>query len=297
MKYISCSDREISLYDIETYPYGLTTRYCLNIIASLEVHPKIIKCLKFFSSDRLITGSSDGTIDIWDVESEIRLIKTISAHDAGIFGIQVIDNGFLTCSADKKIKLWSMVSNICVNTFEEHTKAVWCIRLLNNERYASGSDDCKIKIWSMNSENCLKTLEGHTGGVFCIDFLPNSLLISGSFDKSIRFWNMYSSNCMRILEGHSGSILSLKILSKEKFISSSKDKQIKVWDINTGKCIKTNLDSNVEANSIDQLKNEKLFTAGSDGTVKIWTINLEFLNSLKVHPSSINCLAIYFEHR
>lgn len=108
----------------------------------------------------LISGCDEGHIYIHDVSSfeknqTILLVATIlSAHNSYILSISPLPDSkrFLTCSADKTIKVWdvSTPNNGPVHTFTGHEKIVWNIAsCLDGKRAASVGDDGLLQVYSI----------------------------------------------------------------------------------------------------------------------------------------------------
>jgi WD40 repeat protein len=83
------------------------------------------------SNERLISGSSDSTIKIWNILSG-ECLKTLKGHSGPIWSIQLITNDrVISCSNDKTIKIWDLSTGQCVGTCIGHTKDVACIQLID----------------------------------------------------------------------------------------------------------------------------------------------------------------------
>ena len=134
-----------------------------------------------------------------------------------------------------------MKTKECLKSFEE-TSIVYCIKVLNNDLFASGTRSGRISIWNVKSGKCANQLLGHTLWVVGLELRASSQLISCSTDKTIRIWEgdfLTSITCVRTLNGHNSWVNCIKLNSKEELISGSDDKCIKVWDTKTGECLKT----------------------------------------------------------
>jgi U3 small nucleolar RNA-associated protein 13 len=58
-------------------------------------------------------------------------------------GMQLYSSG-----ADGLFKLWTVKSNECVGTFDEHEDKVWALKMSKSEKFAvSGGADSKIVVW------------------------------------------------------------------------------------------------------------------------------------------------------
>src|SRR5690606_36415098 len=85
-------------------------------------------------------------------KTQLNHVMTIKGHSKTINDIKVIDNftKLITCSSDKKIKLWDMDSTqtssektkkakVCI-TFRGHSQSVNCFTLIENTLISGSSD-------------------------------------------------------------------------------------------------------------------------------------------------------------
>ena len=84
--------------------------------------------------------------------------------------------------------MWDITSGECILTINGHSNGVLCMKLLTNNRLASGSHDNTIKIFSFSNLKfeCTKTLSGHTKWILVLEVTTKDFLISCSGDKSIK---------------------------------------------------------------------------------------------------------------
>lgn len=70
------------------------------------------------------TGSVDGTVSIWDVQTQ-RLRATLSHEDAVVKAKFVKNSPMLaTCSADRTVKMWDARTGQCVKSWSGHRDTV-----------------------------------------------------------------------------------------------------------------------------------------------------------------------------
>ena len=110
---------------------------------------------------RIVSGSYDRTIRIWDMASG-HCLQTLEGHSDWVRAVAISHDG---------------------------------------SRIVSGSDDGTIRIWDMASGHCLQTLEGHSDWVRAVAISHNgSRIVSGSLDGTVRIWDMASGHCLQRLE-------------------------------------------------------------------------------------------------
>jgi WD40 repeat protein len=112
------------------------------------------------NSNRIITGSRDKTIKIWNIENG-DCLTTLMGHSNMISSLILIsDTKLASAGWDNLIKIWDLNTNKCIRTYKGHDKWVECLCLFKNLQLISGSFDNTIKIWDLNSTSCIKTLKG-----------------------------------------------------------------------------------------------------------------------------------------
>jgi len=260
----------------------------------------------------LISGSSDRTIRIWDLNHGF-CVKEIQGYTERIHYLRVFTSPSaspsekICCTRDsidrKVIKLWDFNAR-CLNELHGHTDTVSCLLITNKGDLISGSFDHLIKIWDMRIGRCKMTLIGHTSCVSCLHMMSNEeCLVSGSRDNIIKIWSLNQGLCIQTLYGHTDWVNSLLIFmsenNNEQLISSSSDNTIRVWDLDLGKTIKvirtdTHLFSSLVLLSTGELafscwrvkdKNIKIFNLTSGTLVRVLNDHSNFVMCLLVLPT------------
>jgi len=135
------------------------------------------------SSGRLASGSSDGTIIIWDILAETGLFRFLGHRGS------ITDLGFvaLVPSSDQKSPRSSF------------------------EGLISSSLDSLVKVWDLDAQCSMQTIANHGGDVSCssVIYIPRHTpeaeiaaegrwrLISGCSDGKVRVWNISQSKRMQ----------------------------------------------------------------------------------------------------
>ena len=163
---------------------------------------------KFF-----ITGSSDCTLKIWDVESG-KCIQILEGHSDAIDCCVVSsdDTFLISGSSDNSLKVWNIQNGKYLHTLEGHKSNIECCILSSDNRFViSGSFDATLKSWDVQNGKNVHTFEGHIQTVNdCVLSRNNSILISCSDDKMLKIWDFHDEICLRTLEGHESEILTIQ---------------------------------------------------------------------------------------
>jgi F-box/WD-40 domain protein 7 len=145
------------------------------------------------SGTRLISGSADKTVRIWNLESGV-CEGILEGHKDAVTCLTIDSSEvrIITGSLDRTIKVWSISSLECLRTLdwmssEGHTGVIRCLQA-DEWRIISAADDKTIKVWDLNTGQRLVTLKSHTDGVTCLQF-NDFYIVSGSYDKTVKLWD------------------------------------------------------------------------------------------------------------
>jgi WD40 repeat protein len=124
-----------------------------DLIGALVGHEFNVNCFAFSPDGKtLASGSSDGTVRLWDMESGQQIGEALTGHESGVNSVAFS---------------------------------------LDGKTLASGSQDKTIRLWNVETRQQIgEPLRGHTGGVLSVAFSPDGkTLASGSF-REIRLWDL-----------------------------------------------------------------------------------------------------------
>ena len=119
----------------------------------------VVTCLQF-DSDRVISGSDDSTINIYETRTG-RLVHTLHGHDGGVWALQYLDNILVSGSTDRTVRVWDIERAECTQIFYGHTSTVRCLQIIMPRLQAdgeyfpeepiivTGSRDSTLRVWSL----------------------------------------------------------------------------------------------------------------------------------------------------
>ena len=205
-------------------------------------HTDLVLSLESINSDLLASGSQDGSIHIWflntgELKRKIQALSPVSR-------LKLLNNGvYLVASFFQSVlNIFDIRTGGNINYMMGHSSLIFDLELIvNSNLLASSSDDLSIRLWDLTSQTCKFILTGHTDAVYGLKLISAEILASSSIDNTIKFWNITNGALIRTLTGHTSSILwSIDLINDaQKLVSGSMDQSIIMWDLTTGQILNT----------------------------------------------------------
>lgn len=175
---------DLTLYD----PLTNTSKPIKNLA------PDQMVCITELPSGKIVYGSVDNTIEIWDPLIE----KTTQ---------------FLVLTGRIQSRHMQLISHVTA---------------LPDGKIAIGSFDGIVEIWDLAIEKLIQTFIGHVARITRITNLPDKKIVSCSADGVINIWDIITGNCLNSLKTNYQGIKNITVSRDGKIIFSSK-KSLLIW--------------------------------------------------------------------
>lgn len=187
---------------------------------------------------RLLTGSTDRTARLWDVDTGAEL-AVLPGHASTIESAVFSPDGtrILTGSNDNTARLWDAHTGAELAVLRGHAKVVYSVTFSpDGIRALTGSYDATARLWDAHTGAPLALLRGHTDAVSFTAFSPDGTrVLTGSWDGTARLWNTYTGEQETVLRGHTETISSVAFSPDGMLIATGAwDDTGRVWDAHTG---------------------------------------------------------------
>lgn len=242
---------------------------------------------------KIITGSRDKTIRIWDMHTfECKLV---------IGPPEVLGDMFVLMDEHRQPVHYATLSNNqrvahsmpALVSFPTHHKAsILCLQY-DDEILVTGSSDATCIVYKVRSGyRPVRRLRHHTAAVLDLVF-DEKHIVTCSKDVSICVWDREEGTLLRRLKGHSGPVNAVQMRGNT-IVSCSGDFRVKLWNIDTGKNIRE-FAGHTKGLACSQFSEDGRYiaSAGNDKVIRIWDANTgECLREMKAHEGLVRTLHI-----
>ena len=250
------------------------------LIQTLTGHTAAVEAIAITPDNKIISASEDKTIKVWQ---KGELIQTLTGHTEGVRALAITPDGsrIISGSRDKTLKIWN--SDGTIATLKGHFAPVYGVALNPaNNQIVSASGDNTLKIWNSNGTE-IATLKGHTNRVWDVAYLKNGNIASASWDKTVRIWQP-ENNLIKTLSGHRDVAIALDY-NDDLIASASDDKTVKLWS-QDGTLLKTFRQHTAEVYDV-AISDRTIASVGADRTLRIWQADNNTVKTIKAHDSAI----------
>lgn len=250
---------------------------------------------------KLISGSDDGTIKIWDWDSTKVLAGSTpfwQGVNRPVCDVILSPNKKLIASlhSNRIIKIWDANTLELIIEKVHHSDNVDAIAFSLDSKFIASCNDNTITIWDVTTFSLSQTLVGHTDRARCIVFSHDGeFIVSGSNDYKIKIWNVKTGNLVRTLDSHNATVRCIAISHDGAYLASgSFDDTINIWNYHTGALIRTLSGHKNSVMAVVFSRNDNYIVSGSaDSTVRIWDYKSgKLMNTLEEHNRGVYGLAI-----
>lgn len=145
---------------------------------------------------RIVTGTDDGKLKIWDAVSGFCLM-TFTEHTGAVMAVQFAKRGqvMFSASVDGTVRAWDLIRYRNFRTFTSAERVQYTTLAVDpsGEVVVAGArDSFEIYVWLVQTAQLLDTLTGHEGPILCLSIgAESSILASASWDRTVRIWNIF----------------------------------------------------------------------------------------------------------
>jgi WD40 repeat protein len=242
---------------------------------------------------RIVSGSSNKSIRVWDITTGAAALPTIRAHLDHVNSVMFSPDGktFVSGSSDGTVRIWDTTTGAKVLVMDGLNSVQRVAFFLDGTTVVSSSQ-FNIRVWESMTGVLLLTLQEHT-----LDFpllADECRVISGSYDGPIFIRDVNTGSKVSELRGHVGQVESVCYSpDRRQIISGSVDKTVRIWDMQSEEILPAQRLHNSSVDCIAFSSDGHRVISGSiDGTARILDANTAFeLIQLEGHELGVISVA------
>ncbi|XP_009948362.1 PREDICTED: zinc finger protein 106 [Leptosomus discolor] len=219
-------------------------------------------------------------------------------HLAAVNAIQIFGNLLYTCSADKTVCAYNLVSRKCVAIFEGHTSKVNCLLVTQtngkNAALYTGSSDHTINCYNIKTKECMEQFKLEDR-VLCLHSRWR-ILYAGLANGSVVTFSIKNNKQVDTFECHGPRAVSCLATAQEGarklLVVGSYDCTISVRDARNGLLLRT-LEGHSKTILCMKVVNDLVFSGSSDQSVHAHNIHTgELVRIYKGHNHAVTVVNI-----
>mgnify|MGYP003887229673 CR=1 FL=1 len=172
------------------------------------------------TSFSLVTGSSDGLVEIYDAHDKYATLRMdlsyqengeLMGHDdASVLALAASNDGTMlaTGGSDGEVKVWRISTGKCLRRISAHDRgsAISCLAFApDGSHILTGSEDSNCREFGLRTTRMLKEFNGHSSFVHSCQYSLRKegkhqlVVVTSAADGTVRIWNAKTSVVIRVL--------------------------------------------------------------------------------------------------
>ena len=296
------------LNDPEDRPYCIEAESALRVISNYK--SAIFKGVNRFklnpAGDKGVSGSTDGTVRIWDIKTASPIGKPLPGHTDSVLDVTYSHDGNMiaSCSEDGFIIMWDAETGGQRRTIKSGGDHFIRIAFTHDDKLLLAMsrdhsyENYTLGIWSAENGHLVREIPIPSSNHMAIDKEDRWIALAGISKFAVVIYDLKEARKIKeIPKAHSESLTSIDFSPDGKtLVSASFDGKIKVWDRKTGKNIFIRDVGKVNGAYAPIVQSAKysndgrlIVTASNDCKIRVWDATTGQIQGkpLEGHTSSV----------
>lgn len=229
-------------------------------------------------SKRIVSGSNDKTVQLWDVASGARIGDPMRGHGGLVLTVDFVadSNEIVSGGNEHTMRLWDADSGQPLSTpITSRTGPVTDVAVSPDGRQiASAGSDMKVRLWNADTGAEIDTMSQHKGLVTSVAFSPvdrvDRVVASASTDGTIRLWRLDTHAVTTYDAGEPLTTVEFNATG-DRIAAGGVDGQVFLWNLTSGaKTLLENKDHAIVYGVAFDPKHDRLASVSVSGYLRMW---------------------------
>lgn len=278
---------------------AIDTRRQRAVLRGHDIPPHTV----LFTADsaRIITGSSDDTVRVWDCDSG-QLLRVLHPP-SGLGGARICPKGHRMVTSSRRcaaVQLWNLDTGAIIAHLPGHESGLREIGFSpEGDRVATVTSfpGNELRLWNVATGELIRELGRHTNTVTQIAFNGDGTRIAScSMDQTIGLWDGTTGKPIAVLKGHNGQVTWVAFNPDgNQLVSGSQDHTVRLWDAVHGTPLAVLNGHTASVYPVAYTADgSQIVSASLDGTIRLWDAQLKDGNGLlRGHKSFVYSVAFH----
>jgi WD40 repeat protein len=223
-------------------------RLCHTDLLTLTAHADAVNGVAYSpDGTRLASGSSDGSVRVWNVTTGQEVLPPLRGHEDQIYAVAYSPDGRTLASAgdDMTVRVWDATTGQLIRTLGAGDDRVWVHTMAfspDGLRLVLGGGD-EMRVWDVTTgqEVPFSPLRGHTTAIHGVAYSADGRwLASACGDSIVRVWSATTGALVHKLRAATSGATAVAFSPDgRRLATGSLEGLITVWDIATWRVLRT----------------------------------------------------------
>lgn len=193
-------DGTLRVWNLEYCTTAMELKGGGGLFGSGKGHTDSVTCCSVVTNDRVLSGSKDATLRLWDLSNGGQVVRVFRGHKKSIYCCDVFDSGLKAVSGgvEGHLRLWNLSTGETLRILKVHSSSIECCFVLSSGNLIlSGGKDGSLFVHSLSSGAKVRTLTGHENAVHACTAIDERHVLSCGMDMRVRVWDMQGGRADR----------------------------------------------------------------------------------------------------
>ncbi|XP_062325034.1 zinc finger protein 106 [Osmerus eperlanus] len=271
---------------------------CNEVSSTSEMEVSSISELKVLLPFLKMPKTSSAEVSSDAGEEEVPSEGVFEGHHEAVNALQIHDGLLYTCSGDRTVRAFNLVSRKCVAVLEGHSSKVNCLLVSSGpglpHRLYSGSSDQTIRCYSLKTRECVEQFS-LPDRVLCL-ISKWKILYAGLANGCVVSFSLKTNRQLDVFECHGPRAVSCLATAQEGarriLLVGSYDSTISVRDAKSGLMLRS-LEGHSKTVLCMKVANDLVFSGSSDQTVHAHNIHTgQLVRIYKGHSHAVTVVTV-----